>query len=100
MFDRQVQLVDFRFARKNEGRAFTLCGNPEYLAPEVSQKQIASLPTHWSATQDYKVKLEQHTRSFPLMPPAQVSLHGVVMKQNKCLFQQIANRLDYLVHVT
>ncbi|EFJ39029.1 hypothetical protein VOLCADRAFT_71990, partial [Volvox carteri f. nagariensis] len=31
----QVQLVDFRFARRNEGRAFTLCGNPEYLAPEV-----------------------------------------------------------------
>eukprot|EP00195_Chlamydomonas_chlamydogama_P010756 CAMPEP_0202906016 /NCGR_PEP_ID=MMETSP1392-20130828/37031_1 /ASSEMBLY_ACC=CAM_ASM_000868 /TAXON_ID=225041 /ORGANISM="Chlamydomonas chlamydogama, Strain SAG 11-48b" /LENGTH=1079 /DNA_ID=CAMNT_0049594355 /DNA_START=194 /DNA_END=3430 /DNA_ORIENTATION=- len=31
----QVQLVDFRFARKNEGRAHTLCGNPEYLAPEV-----------------------------------------------------------------
>ena len=30
-----MQLVDLRFARKNEGRAFTLCGNPEYLAPEV-----------------------------------------------------------------
>eukprot|EP00798_Chlamydomonas_sp_ICE-L_P004753 gene4753-34503_t len=34
-----VQLVDFRFARKNEGRAFTLCGNPEYLAPEVVENK-------------------------------------------------------------
>lgn len=25
----QVQLVDFRFARKDDGRAYTLCGNPE-----------------------------------------------------------------------
>ncbi|KAF8060315.1 protein phosphatase 2C [Scenedesmus sp. PABB004] len=30
-----VQLVDFRFARRAVGRAFTLCGVPEYLAPEV-----------------------------------------------------------------
>ena len=30
-----IQLVDFRFAKKNEGRTFTMCGVPEYLAPEV-----------------------------------------------------------------
>lgn len=30
-----LQLVDFRFARRNDGRAFTLCGPPQYLAPEV-----------------------------------------------------------------
>ena len=38
-FDPQVQLVDFRFARKNEGRAYMLCGNPEYLAPEVVESR-------------------------------------------------------------
>jgi hypothetical protein len=25
----QVQLVDFRFARRADARAYTLCGNPE-----------------------------------------------------------------------
>ncbi len=25
----QIQLVDFRFARKDDSRAYTLCGNPE-----------------------------------------------------------------------
>eukprot|EP00878_Enallax_costatus_P013880 GHUV01014515.1.p1 GENE.GHUV01014515.1~~GHUV01014515.1.p1 ORF type:complete len:400 (+),score=6.70 GHUV01014515.1:1-1200(+) len=30
-----VQLVDFRFAKRSEGRTYTLCGVPEYLAPEV-----------------------------------------------------------------
>jgi CRP-like cAMP-binding protein len=33
----QVQLVDFRFATRSSGRAYTLCGHPEYLAPEVVQ---------------------------------------------------------------
>lgn len=36
----QVQLVDFRFARRNEGRAHTLCGHPEYLAPEVVEAKV------------------------------------------------------------
>lgn len=31
----QVQLVDFRFARRYDGRTYTLCGYPEYLAPEL-----------------------------------------------------------------
>ncbi|KAJ9512342.1 hypothetical protein QJQ45_012886 [Haematococcus lacustris] len=35
----QVQLVDFRFARRDDGRAYTLCGNPEYLAPEVIESR-------------------------------------------------------------
>ena len=52
----QVQLVDFRFARKNEGRAYTLCGNPEYLAPEVIQVGgrhrclLASVPQGFGAS--------------------------------------------------
>lgn len=35
--DGHIQLVDFRFAKRLEGQGhtFTLCGNPEYLSPEV-----------------------------------------------------------------
>lgn len=32
-----VQLLDFRFSKRNEGRTYTICGTPEYLSPEVIQ---------------------------------------------------------------
>lgn len=30
-----LKLTDFGFAKKIEKRTYTLCGTPEYLAPEV-----------------------------------------------------------------
>ena len=33
--DGHIRLTDFGFAKKIEDRSYTLCGTPEYLAPEI-----------------------------------------------------------------
>ena len=46
-----VRLVDFGFARRIEpgARAWTLCGTPEYLAPEVLTGRGHGLAVDWWA---------------------------------------------------
>lgn len=33
--DGHIKITDFGFAKKINDRSFTLCGTPEYLAPEI-----------------------------------------------------------------
>jgi len=42
-----LRLTDFGFAKYCEGRTFTLCGTPEYLAPEVLMNKGHGLPVDW-----------------------------------------------------
>lgn len=42
-----MKLTDFGFAKKIQNRTFTLCGTPEYLAPEVLLNQGHGKPVDW-----------------------------------------------------
>jgi len=45
--DGYLKLTDFGFAKVVEGRTYTLCGTPEYLAPEILLNKGHGKPVDW-----------------------------------------------------
>lgn len=44
-----LRIVDFGFAKRIEGQSFTLCGTPEYLAPEIISNKGHGIAVDWWA---------------------------------------------------
>lgn len=42
-----LKLTDFGFAKKINGKTYTLCGTPEYLAPEIILNKGHGMPVDW-----------------------------------------------------
>ncbi|OHT17403.1 AGC family protein kinase [Tritrichomonas foetus] len=47
--DGHIKFIDFGFAKKIADRTYTLCGTPEYLAPEIIRGEGASFGSDWWA---------------------------------------------------
>lgn len=45
--DGYLKLTDFGFAKYCDGRTYTLCGTPEYLAPEILLNKGHGKPVDW-----------------------------------------------------
>ena len=67
-----VKLADLGFAKVMQGQSWTLCGTPEYLAPEMLQHRGHSFPVDWWAVGVFAFECLQGASPFAAPAPIQV----------------------------
>jgi len=64
-----IQLVDFGFAKRTRSRTYTVCGTPDYLAPEIITAKVPHLAPpsllHHSTLQSFRRADPRHGHCLP-----------------------------------
>lgn len=59
-----IALVDFRFAKRDDGRSYTLCGDPEFRAPEMITAKGHDAAVDWWSVGVFAWWLLRHRTPF------------------------------------
>lgn len=82
MFDKNgyLKLIDFGFAKIIEDRTWTLCGTPEYLAPEIISNRGHNLSVDWWTLG--VLLFEMQAGKPPFVSENQMDIYEKIMRGN------------------
>lgn len=91
-----LKLVDFGFAKRTRNRTYTVCGTPDYLAPEIIRAKGYSFSVDWWAL---GVLLFEMTVGYPPFQAQQVSkLHENIIAGRFTCPDHVTSELRLLLH--